>query len=174
MTFWNFFFPLSRTFIKIYFLNKMIWTSWDIILGLFCCDLQRQNLWTKYFWHILQIYLNIKQFEMMKFSFLLVVTSHSPGVIVSKTTRIGQLLIESRRKLDFTWNKGNVWRIKLKMMKWYIMIWYDKIFEQFQKMLNPVENIINRAGKSKYNCFTVEAKPLLKSASSEVLSQILI
>ena len=45
---------------------------------------------------------------MMKFSFLMVVTSHSPGVIVSKTTRIGQLLIESRRKLDFTWNKGNV------------------------------------------------------------------
>ena len=55
-------------------------------------------------------------------------------------------------------------------MKWYIMIWYDKIFEQFQKMLNPVENIINRGGKSKYNYFTVKAKPLLKSASSEVLS----
>ena len=156
----------------------MIWTNWDTILGLFCCDLLRQNLWKKFFFkhslHLYQIYLYIKQFEMMKFSFLLVVTSHSPGVIVSKTTRIGQLLIESRRKLDFTWNKGNVWRIKLKMMKWYIMIWYDKIFEQFQKMLNPVENIINRAGKSKYNCFTVGAKALLKSASSEVLSQILI
>ena len=35
----------------------------------------------------------------------LMVESHSPNVIVrvSKTTWIGQLLIESHRKLDFTW-----------------------------------------------------------------------